>query len=334
MREKDKIIRLSKFSSKFFKECRFKGCVFPDKTYCSKNVIKSHSIQKNKILNYIADNGMIITYVPRISTITVNFEEIGINSASTFFGFCGYHDSKVFSNIENEDYNETSEQNFLYAYRACAREYGVKHEATCYYQKLASDYRLFPARVKELYYYLVSSQQGLIDMQDHLNKFNKELRKIVENRNYNLLTTLVFKLPYESLIAVNSIFNLIYDFHGHILNDLSKLSENLKPLFLNIFPQNGKTIIILSCYTSDFVKFKGIFSQLNTYNHPELENFFSQLILIYCENIFLSPQRWKNLSEGNRKLIVSFFKKTMNAPPSPNCLSAKASINLFQLLKK
>ena len=65
---------------------------------------------------------------------TKDFEKIGISSASTFFGFCNHHDTVIFSEIENKDYIGNHEQNFLYAYRACALEYVKKKEACCFFK--------------------------------------------------------------------------------------------------------------------------------------------------------------------------------------------------------
>jgi len=89
-------IEYNKLFSNTYRKCRFKGCVFPNKSGCSKKPIKAHSIQKNKILRHIAVNGMIISGDIRKTLFTHEFEEIGINSASTFFGFCNNHDASIF----------------------------------------------------------------------------------------------------------------------------------------------------------------------------------------------------------------------------------------------
>lgn len=325
------IIKFSKHRSKLSKKCRFKGCVFPDKSQCSKKIIKAHSIQMNKILNLIADNGMVVFFDGSRSIITNDFEEIGIKQASTFFGFCNHHDTTVFSNIENVDYYDTKEQNFLYAYRACAREFVVKYEATCIHQQTASLYRLYPDYITQLYYNLESSRQGLVDVQNHINKFSTELVKSPVDRNYYLLSTAVFKLQYEAPIAVNSIFNLIYDFHGNVINNLSNFSKNVAPLFLNIFPQSGKTILLLSCFTSDLNRYNNFFSELNNLTNSELERVFSQIVLTYCENFFVSPRKWNTHSKNERGLIVEYFNKTMMGPPDRNYLTSRAITNLFQV---
>ena len=113
MNNKVKMIEFSTFYSEIHKGCKFKECVFPERNKCTK-IIQAHSIQKNKILNHIATNGYVKSYDNIKSLFTRDLELIGIKNASTFFGFCNFHDTILFSEIENNDYNESKEQNFLY----------------------------------------------------------------------------------------------------------------------------------------------------------------------------------------------------------------------------
>ncbi len=72
-------IEWSKHYSKLSRKCRFKGCVFPDPSNCSNKIVKAHSIQKNKILTNISNNGMVTTFDSRRSIFSGNFEDIGIS---------------------------------------------------------------------------------------------------------------------------------------------------------------------------------------------------------------------------------------------------------------
>lgn len=69
------------------------------------------------------------------------FGEIGIKAASTFTGFCNYHDTVIFSEIENKDYEESEYQNFLYAFRSCIREYVKKKESVCHINNLLKKFK-------------------------------------------------------------------------------------------------------------------------------------------------------------------------------------------------
>lgn len=69
----------------------------------------------------------------------LEFGKTGRKKATTFTGFCDYHDSKIFSPIENEDYvEENKEQEFLFAYRALAYEHHANKSIIDYYKHIAN----------------------------------------------------------------------------------------------------------------------------------------------------------------------------------------------------
>ena len=271
-------IELSKEYSKLYRDCKFKKCIFPDQSKCSEKVIRAHSIQKNKILNHIAENGMVVSSNMLRTLFTKEFDKIGIGSASTFFGFCNFHDSIVFSEIENKDYVGTIEQNFLHSYRACAIEYVKKNEACCFFEKLIKKNKDSPF---EQYFKnkLLGFQWGVKDISYVLGVLSNELVKPKYERRHNIVSTTVKKLSYEVLFAVNASFTIEFDFEGKLINDLTDTSRVPAHIFLNIFPQNSKTYILFSCLTENLNIYKGIISKLNSFHDSKLETFFSNMII-------------------------------------------------------
>ncbi len=330
MTEKDSFIHFSKIFSKLRKGCKFKGCLFPDKSNCSTKIVQAHSIQRNKILTKIAENGIVISYNALKTLFTNSLEEIGIKSASTFYGFCNYHDNFLFSSIENYDYTQIDKQNFLHAYRACAREYALKYEAFNLSKKLIQ-------KRPDLYDFLIevlkADHQASLDLVAILDKFHLELQKLDNSGDFNIITTIVSRFPYESLIAVNSIFYILYDFEGNIINDLSDSSTTPSPTFFSVFPQKGETIVLLSCFTDELAKFQNIYSQLANLNQENLENFYSYLIVTHCENFFLSPNKWNNQTLVKQKEFVQIFKQTMFNQKDKDYLSNNPPLNLFEICK-
>lgn len=78
MTNKDLFIFFSKLFSKLHKACKFKDCLFPDKSNCSNKIVQAHSIQRNKILNKIAENGIVLSYIALKTLFTDSLEEIGM----------------------------------------------------------------------------------------------------------------------------------------------------------------------------------------------------------------------------------------------------------------
>ena len=330
MTNKDQFIFFSKLFSELHKGCKFKNCLHPDKSNCSKKIVQAHSIQRNKILNKIADNGIVLSYIALKTFFTDSLEEIGIKSASTFYGFCNYHDAYLFSPIESNDYNQTDEQNFLHAYRGCAREYAMKYEAFHLTKKLAPK---LPQYYDFLIEVLLAEQQASLDLIAFLEKFHLEIQKPNKSGDFSIISAHISRFPYESLIAVNSMFYIIYDFEGHIINDLSDASTTPSPTFLSVFPQNGETIVLLSCFTDELNKFQNIYSQLTKFSQERLEQFYSNLIMTHCENFFLSPNKWNNQLLAKQKEYILRFKQTMFNQKDPHYLSNIPSLNLFEICR-
>jgi hypothetical protein len=63
---------------------------------------------------------------------------IGVNEASTFWGFCQHHDTCTFSALENQPIGPTDEQAFLLAYRPLVKELYLKQRLIETYDFLRS----------------------------------------------------------------------------------------------------------------------------------------------------------------------------------------------------
>ena len=109
--------------NKLFNEAKQKSC-FIDDLKCSAKIIKAHSIQNNKILNKLSYNGEVIMIASQKDNLGFTTELVGRKKATVFTGFCGYHDNIIFLPIEEKDYCKyDKEQEFLFAFRALAKEY-------------------------------------------------------------------------------------------------------------------------------------------------------------------------------------------------------------------
>ncbi|BAW95360.1 hypothetical protein NIES970_02650 [[Synechococcus] sp. NIES-970] len=109
---------------------RIKECFCKNKN-CSSQIINAHSIQNNKILREIAVNGKVISIVPTEvdNQFATKTKKIGRKVATVSTNFCGYHDTEFFLPIESKDYQKNNrQQEFLFAYRALAKEYHAKRE--------------------------------------------------------------------------------------------------------------------------------------------------------------------------------------------------------------
>lgn len=331
MTEKERIIKFGKFYSEITKKCRFSECLYPDSKNCSDKVIKSHSIQL-ALLKKMSVKGMVISFDIRKTLYTNEFGEIGIKSASTFTGFCNYHDTVIFSEIENKYYEESEYQNFLYAFRACIREYVKKKESVCHINNLLQKFKS-SSYSTNLEIIKKASITGQNDLSSFLDLFFQEISK-EKSQNFNIIKTFTFKLSYEALIVVNSVFTISNDFQGKRINNLTDTSTIPTPVFLNVFPQNKKTVILLSWFEYSDEIYNAIKKDIEELSDYEKELFFTNLILCHCENFFMSPQKYNRIGKKAKQFLVDKFIKTTGSQGNPNYLTEKPSVNLFRVLKR
>src|SRR5699024_4598626 len=107
---------------------QIKQCLHPNKDECTDKIVKAHAIQNNRILTKIAENGWVKTLNGTSNLIFQSSQEQGRKIATTFTGFCSYHDKKVFQAIEDQPFTATAKQIFLFTYRTMAWHYHKKEE--------------------------------------------------------------------------------------------------------------------------------------------------------------------------------------------------------------
>lgn len=110
------------------KEAWIKQCLYPDDSACSERIISAHSIQNNKILRLISNDGNVYMPCPKADNPFAVMTKWGRKEATVFTGFCGYHDNNIFQPIENNAFDKSALHIFLYTYRCFAVEYHKKQE--------------------------------------------------------------------------------------------------------------------------------------------------------------------------------------------------------------
>ncbi|MCK9578215.1 hypothetical protein M0R01_01820 [bacterium] len=288
---------------------KLEECLHFDKKSCSGDIINAHSIQNNRILDKISKDGHVMMFSYDLDINDMAMKRIGRKIATTFSGFCQYHDVKVFQPIESYDYDPTNqEQNCLFAYRALIKELYAKK-------------RLYQIQLGIFAYVdndtnialLKGSKKGLEDLEYCLNKF----KDIIENKKFGKIKNTIIELDKDYQLAVCGAVNIEYDIYGLTVNNLHDHNEKPKPLFVNIFPQNNKTYIILSVFEED----EDIYSFLKSIETHE-DKFTILTNLILCiENIAISPDRWDNFSEDKKSKIINTFKSNIISSTDPNFLT-------------
>jgi hypothetical protein len=285
------------------KKARIKECIHPDKESCSERIIGAHSIQNNKVLSRISDNGIVYMPCPK-PDLTFNLQKsYGRREATVFTGFCGYHDKVVFQPIEDNDFNGSAEHVFLYVYRAFALEYHKKKEAArmeqLFFEKKTS-IATMPDRA-------VAGKTGfemaIKDFEDEKALFDEALLL----KHYDVLTSFIWEFPRFANFAVTGYEAPKFDLSGKKIQDLLNPNIPARHIYLCVFPENNKTYVIIAWLKA----YDGLFStykeNLSSLTEAEKKNYINNTVPIIAENIAIKPSSWDALSDIEKKEFSMLF---------------------------
>lgn len=298
-----------------------KHCFHPEKFNCSTNIIKAHSIQKERVLSQLEEvvNGNNLVYT--LDEVTDNdfnisgLTPIGKKKASIFTGFCGYHDKDLFKNIEDRDFVGSIEQLYFFAYRAFAHGYHQLLESLKYWNSNSKIVRLYPR------YYSNAQIAGINLRLSRIEKYKTILYESVVNSDYNVMSHHYRVIKPFIPLASCSILSPFYTYRNVFLNPAKHHSY----VILNVIPDNDRTIIVLSNLKTDIVG-RIFFDEFETLNDEEFTEAISSLILYCTTNTFFSPSFWNQIPDEMKYIIFndlnysvyqgdkirSFFKSTFN----------------------
>ena len=156
-------------------------CLHFDKGEHCNEFIAAHSIQKSGQLKSIAEDGHVYRLSADYSILKSTGgiptpKKIGVNHASTFAGFCKYHDNELFKPIDQEALAPNHKQIALYAYRCVCREFFVKVNAVRAMENLQNHSSLAPYARDYLHSSLKGHGLGLEGLKYHKEKFEKSIK--------------------------------------------------------------------------------------------------------------------------------------------------------------
>lgn len=344
------------FMKNLLNQCRYSECFHKDHN-CSPKIIKAHSLQKNRILNKLSEKGEVLTFsfdiskpidnlINAVESIDFKMNRSGMKVASTFRGFCQYHDNLLFKPIEEHDYEMgNQEQEFLFAYRAFAKAYSDLRSGISMNKKLVEmiDDRTIEKLYQTIYLgnisdelfeevknYIKDQLSGDLLVRDIMDAMKVSFNKNLDYKRFYKTSTHTIVFPKEHYFALSSMIYLGRDINGQIINDFSKSGLNYKPLFITIFPQNKKTYIILSWFKKDAFKFQFIKNDLMNRSDEYIQILLTNIIANKIDNFYYSPMFWEILCEDNKKAFLKQF--TASNISSMNDLdNVNMSINIFQI---
>jgi hypothetical protein len=297
------------------KKISSKYCSVPTnlKSRCCGDIINAHTVSKSANLKKIARDGHVYAFCPTFEKLDkydgiVQAELVGINKASTFTGFCAYHDKEIFSLIEDQEFNASKEQCFLLAYRALAREIFTKNNASNllpFFKKL--DQGRISLVQQEIQMVADAFSQGTLAGKKTIESYKNKFDGILNTNDFTDVKACIINFRnMPNVLCSGGIFPE-WDFQGNHLEDLSDLSTTPDFFtFSTIATVSGGAVVF--CWINDTGKegnCEKFIHSLKKIDLKELTNSLIRLFFEHCENIFMAPSWWESLKEEHRQNLTN-----------------------------
>lgn len=288
-----------------------KYCIHPNAgAECKGDIIKAHTVQRSGGLTRIARQGHVYTLDPGdaefVKTGRLSPRLIGVNSASTFTGFCNYHDTKTFAPIENHPFEGHEQQVFLLGYRALCRELFMKRSMV---EHLAS-VRHFDAGAdiaKQIWWqdFVSTIERGEKSSLRHLEQYKlSSYDRCLINDNYSDVHYYVVRIGITPDFLCSGTVFPDYDFYGHRLQTLTDLDEVPQLITFSIIATDNGGAAIFS-WVGPTQAGQDLIKSFDSLTNDEICHAIARFSFEYVENIFISPDWWENLSDQvQHKLVI------------------------------
>ena len=263
------------------------------------DIINAHSLQNAKVINLIGDSGNVVWM--NKATGELDGSLAGRSKASTFRGMCKVHDA-VFNPIEVVDYTGSSEQHFLFAYRAYLYSFHVKREKR-HQRDFGPDWESDEEQTKAIF------DEALLTEQ------------------WDVVETQVFALPRMYPVAATGKFYLKRDF---LENRLTLGHERREFVYVTLLPMQDKTLFLFSYLEQDRSLYRPIGEQVRS--RGSLKSDVSAIMASHVENMYFKPSYFEQFIRPQAKRIkaakdeVNGIGKGITIPGGPKHLPIEVSL--------
>jgi hypothetical protein len=266
-------------------------CLVPG---CGNPAIRSHSQQKEGQLRAIAKDGMV--YSPEKNYYKgfkqgLDMRRIGIGQASTFPGFCDYHDKELFSNVEVRPLTKDDHTQALpLLLRSLAFEYTQKRRGAIFLEWLLKETKgIIPSESSEE---MAAFQGGMKLFLDFDGPFYLDAAFEALTTNSDWLVTEWQIIPKNIMASSSCAFSPLRDAHIDYKINHRKDREPGPLVMFNLIPEENQTHIVVSWHQKDSKHTDWIRESMS--DMARLELFINQCAIAESEDTCLNPDLWDN----------------------------------------
>ncbi len=277
-------------------------CYHPN---CEKPSINSHILQKSGILNQISKEGHVWEKkINLFSAETFFFEKSGLNTVFSFNCFCQSHDTELFQKIENEkinfdDYNSC----LLFTIRTIYNEIYRKEVIVEQLKFLMKSERSAELSLELMIGFMEQQLLGISDLQNNVQDIWEDYYTGTQN----------FIFQYRKLTKIDICLSGFYNYETtlEMMNysvengkDMNRISE----VFINFFPYNNQSILLMGYNRKDAVKLKPYVNTFFKESEAKVQTKLTNLLMFACETWVVSENLYNSKIRKVEDVFISAVK--------------------------
>jgi hypothetical protein len=331
--------KFNKALNKIRSEASIKDCIHPTKGECIMPIKSAHSLQKQgslKILEKVSANGnaFIYSHIERQFNFEKDFFDLkptGRKIATTFDGFCSYHDTELFKSIENEPeitdiHND--QHLFLHSYRSFAIAYHRKLEEEKLYESKDPDiHKIINNKYDR--YQKIAVFEGVKAAINDFKIPKKKIDDLMLSKNYSGLEYMAIEYPYTAPVGCAS-FITPHSLPNGKMIQMDPYSRFQSSILTTILPFSDRTVVIFAAFPDDKLACNFL-DRIDQIKHEvKQQKFLSFFIFAGAENVVVSPNYIDKNSLSWRRNYCSLIDHVAdNRTPFLKYNEKKFHINYF-----
>lgn len=308
---------------------------------CPNPPVQTHTLARSTFLKNLAEGGHVYSYSPLLNRVALNDppisipEKRGIKNASTFPGFCHFHDTRLFSAVETRPFQNTPEQVFMLAYRSICYEFYIK-ELECHPKmryvlekhenKLPKYMQDSLSRIRAIQ--TTGTASGLRDLQFHKAAYDTALA----SKQFSEVAGCTIEISGDPVLMCCSGITPSYDFNGIFLQDMQDDSVLGKPIAVTAFTDGpGHWFIVLAWHRESDAIGHRLISSLQQQDDPT--SALTSLIFVHCGNLHFRISWWDALPPETRQWLMSLWTLTAILPDTGGSLRQRMPLPPWRITR-
>lgn len=292
-----------------------KTCLHPEASMraCSGPIVRAHTVRRSADLRSIARDGHV--YHPESDIAVLNqtgggapARLIGINEASTFWGFCQAHDSATFAALEMQPLVPTDEQAFLLAYRPLVKELYLKERYLETLEITRKSDRGKPLGRQLATQALVrgwrlTAEASIRDLKRVKSLFDQDLLA----RDFTAIryTTIRFAEPAD--MVCTGVVQPLTSFAGEKLQDLKDVGNDLHSIAFSLLAIYDESAAVLAWREDADAVCSTFVDSLLALPEVDIPSALVRFCLDKFENVFFRPDWWEGLPADTARALTARF---------------------------